>query len=152
MKVSDVDRLRIGTAYIVYTEEPHGTFHVGRFKGWQFDIAPDGHDMEETEFVTELPDGWEDRYPDMVFERALVGDDWMFEAQEEEMTLEELIELVERFKQQGGDPEGMHSLEDEIWEKTLMHIAFNLNDMDDARLWAHKALETTKVPHEKWYA
>ena len=80
----DVRLLVIGTEYVVYTDEPHGEFHVGKFVGWQFDIKPDGSNADETEFVTVLPDDWADRYPDMVFERALVSDYYMFAAKEAE--------------------------------------------------------------------
>ena len=68
------------------------------------------------------------------------------------MTLEELIELLEQFKAQAGDPEMAHAMEDEIWEKTLMHIAFNCSDGDEMKHWAHKALDTKRIPHDKWYA
>ena len=67
-------------------------------------------------------------------------------------TKEELRELLAQFKAQAGDPEMAHAMEDEIWEKTLVHIATNLNDMDDARLFARKALDTKRIPHDKWYA
>ena len=68
------------------------------------------------------------------------------------MTLEELIEALASLKQQAGDPEAAHILEDEIWEKTLMHIAFDCSDGDEMKHWAHKALGTKKVEFARWYA
>jgi hypothetical protein len=68
------------------------------------------------------------------------------------MTLEELIELLDKLKAQAGDPEAAHSLEDEIWEKALMHIAFNCTDVAEAAAFAMRALGTRDIPHDRWYA
>jgi hypothetical protein len=68
------------------------------------------------------------------------------------MTIEELIELLDKLRATAGDPEAAHGLEDEIWEKTLMHIAFNCSDGDEMSLWAHRALETKDVEFSRWRA
>lgn len=79
---TDVSALVIGRRYIVNTSEPAGEFRVGAFRGWSFTIAPGGGE-QDPEFVTELPEGWKDRFPDTVFENGVVGDWWCFEAVEE---------------------------------------------------------------------
>ena len=85
--ITNVRDLVIGKSYVVETGEPHGTFRVGAFIGWRFDIGPKpGYVNQEPELIESLdalPDDWDDRYPTCVFERAEVGDFYMFEGWEE---------------------------------------------------------------------
>jgi hypothetical protein len=79
--INDASKLVIGRRYVILTDEPGGAFRVGAFVGWQFTIAPD-ESNQPAELVTELPEGWEARYPHLIFENAEVGDYWALDAHE----------------------------------------------------------------------
>lgn len=92
-EVSDISKLIIGHFYTVISDEPHGEYFVGKFKGYEFRIGEFGETLVETIFVTELPEDWEERYPAAIFEYGRVDDFFMFYAQEE--TANPIAELIE---------------------------------------------------------
>lgn len=77
--IIDVSELKVGTRYEVYTIEPQGTVKAGKFYGFRFN---DYVDLEKSEFLEELPEHWEERYPVMVFENAEFEDHYLFEGSE----------------------------------------------------------------------
>lgn len=90
--ISDISKLIIGHFYTVISDEPHGEYFVGKFKGYEFRIGEYGENIE-TVLVTELPEDWEERYPAAIFEYGRVDDFFMFYAQEE--TQNPIAELID---------------------------------------------------------
>lgn len=70
----DYTKLQVGAEYIIETIDPDCRFDVGRLVGFRF--WSDGPQDVET-FVTELPEDWDQHYPDAIFERAVVAEHYM---------------------------------------------------------------------------
>lgn len=81
--ISDISDLIIGHFYTLISDEPHGEYFVGKFKGYEFRIGEYGKDIDPPVFLTELPPRWEERYPAVIFDYGRVDDFFMFYAMEE---------------------------------------------------------------------
>lgn len=66
------------------------------------------------------------------------------------MLIDDIREKVRAIRLSAGDPEGAHSQEDDLWQAVLQAIANG--EVDDPRLAAFEALETTKIDFPRWCA
>ena len=66
------------------------------------------------------------------------------------MEIKEVYDKIEEIERMQWDNEGAHSLEDDLWEAVLEHIASE--DCTDPILWAKVCLSTKEFEFTRWYA
>lgn len=71
---NDITRLVLGKRYVLETDEPRALIRAGMFLGY---ALTDGVTGDFVELVERLPDGWDDIYPECLFEHAIVADHYM---------------------------------------------------------------------------
>jgi hypothetical protein len=75
--ITDASQLKVGAEYWVVTMEPAAHIRAGRCLGFEFytDDVP-----AKVYLRLDLPEDWQQQYPDLIFENCRFPDHWALEA------------------------------------------------------------------------
>ncbi len=68
------------------------------------------------------------------------------------LTVEQVEKVVDAIEACAGDPEGAHSMEDDLYRTVLRAIAEERHEEGEARWLAEKALQTRGLDFPRWMA